>query len=89
MDLIIFIICTLGATNIIVFGSIFDKPRNWIDKVFPYSMLNDLIQCTTCMGFWVGLVLALIFPSFGLNFFVAACISSFVNMVYSKLDQLW
>ncbi len=89
MSLIIFILCTLGVTNIIVFGEIFDRPRNWVDRVFHYSMLNKLIQCTTCMGFWVGLGLSLIFPEFELNFFIAGSVSAFINGLYSKIEQLW
>lgn len=87
MDLLIFILATLGMTNIIVFGSIFEKPRNWVDKVFPYSMLNKLLNCTTCIGFWSGIFLSLVFP-FGIHWFIAGCISSIVNSTYSKLETL-
>lgn len=88
MNLIIFILACLGATNIIVFGEIFEKIRDFIERKFKYSLLNSLINCTTCMGFHVGWILALIFPVLGLNWFLAACIGSIVNNIYSKLETL-
>lgn len=89
MELIIFILACLGASNIIVFAEIFEKPRNFIDRKFKYSMLNKLLKCTTCVGFWVGLFLSLIFKNFELNFFIGGLVSAFSNMLYSKIDNLW
>lgn len=85
MNLIIFILATLGCTNIIVNEYVFAWFRNWITKVFPKSLLRKLIDCATCMGFWVGVVLALIFPALGLNWFIAGCISSVANKIVGLL----
>jgi len=79
IELIIFILAATGMTNIIVRESIFGWLRKWINKVFPYSMLNKILKCPTCCGFWVGLIIALMFPSLGINWFIAGCISSITN----------
>ena len=89
MELIIFILACLGCTNIIVFGEIFEWFRNFLENKIKIEFLNKLFSCTTCMGFWVGLILSLIFPVFGLNFFIGGCISSFMNLIYSKIEMLF
>ncbi len=58
MDLLYFILAAYGMTQIIVFGSIFNKIRP------PKSALGGfckLFHCPMCMGFWVGVFL------FGIN----------------------
>lgn len=77
--LIIFIIASIGLTNIIVREYVFEWLRKLINKWFPHSILNKLINCETCMGFWVGLVLALLFPAIGIHWFLAGLISSAAN----------
>ena len=47
MDLIYFILCAFGLTNILVYGSIFNKIRP----------KHHFFHCPTCMGFWVGVFL--------------------------------
>ena len=53
MDLICFILCAYGLTQILIYGHIFDKIRP--NKKF--------FKCSMCMGFWVGTFL------FGINEF--------------------
>ncbi len=51
MNLIWFCLTAYGATQIIVYGKIFDKIRptkGWI---------GELLSCPMCTGFWVGLFL--------------------------------
>ena len=58
MDLIYFILAAYGLTQILIFGSIFNKirpSRNWLNG------FGKLFHCPMCMGFWVGLLL------FGIN----------------------
>jgi len=47
MDLIYFILCSYGLTQILLYGHIFDRIRP--DKKF--------FKCSMCIGFWVGLIL--------------------------------
>jgi len=58
MELIYFILTAYGLTQILIFGSIFNKvrpPKNWL-----YGF-GKLFYCPMCMGFWVGVFL------FGIN----------------------
>ena len=58
MDLIYFILAAYGLTQILVFGSIFNKIRptkKWLNG------FGKLFHCPMCMGFWVGIFL------FGIN----------------------
>ena len=55
MELLYFVLAAHGLTQILVYGSIFDKVRptdGWIGK---------LLSCPMCTGFWVGVFL------FGIN----------------------
>ena len=55
MDLIYFVLAAYGLTQILVYGSIFDKVRPTTD------WFGDLFSCPMCVGFWVGVLL------FGIN----------------------
>ena len=60
MDLIYFILAAYGLTQILVYGSIFNRIRpneDWLGG------FGKLFYCPMCMGFWVGVVL------FGINKF--------------------
>jgi len=58
MELIYFILTAYGLTQILVFGSIFNKIRP--SKKWLYGF-GKLFYCPMCMGFWVGMFL------FGIN----------------------
>lgn len=74
MNLIIFIFACWGATQILVYGEIFDRIRP--DHKF--------FHCTMCVGFHVGWAIYLLFWSMGLWAdqyqlqwaFLAGCVSS-------------
>ena len=54
MNLVWFILCAYGLTQILVYGSIFDKIRpkkTWLNG------FGELFHCPMCMGFWVGALL--------------------------------
>lgn len=50
-----------GMSTILVYGSIFEKPRTWIknNSVF----FGDLISCMLCTSTWVGFFMSLFFGS--------------------------
>ena len=51
MEFVWFVTMAYGLTQILVYGSIFDKIRPKAGK------LGDLFRCPMCVGFWVGLFL--------------------------------
>ena len=58
MELLLIILVSYGISNIIVFGSIFEKLRNWADLVSP-TFFGKLLTCMMCTPFWVGFFLSL------------------------------
>lgn len=85
MDFLIFIIAALGLTDIIVNQHIFEKPRNWIDKTFHWSMLNTLVHCEVCMGFWVGVGLSFM-PEFNdIHWFIGGLCVSAANKIVGHI----
>ena len=59
MELIIFILICYGASNIMVFSSIFGKWRAFFIKLSP-NFLGDLFGCMICLPFWWGVLISLI-----------------------------
>tara|TARA_R110000796_G_scaffold142092_1_gene258546 strand:+ start:1215 stop:1553 length:339 start_codon:yes stop_codon:yes gene_type:complete len=59
MELLYFILASWGMTQILVYGSIFERQRQWIATKSEW--FGTLIHCPMCTGFWVGSFL------FGIN----------------------
>ena len=88
MELLTFILCAYGLTQILVYGKIFSKIRPKQGK------LGELANCPMCMGFHVGWLLMLLSPYTELfnfevsvaNFFLLGWLSSgtsyVLNMVF-------
>jgi hypothetical protein len=57
MEIILLLLACFGLTNILVNGKILDKFRELISK---NSFLKDLIGCSMCTGWWVGLYFAIV-----------------------------
>ena len=65
-----FTLCSFGLSNIIVYGKIFEKQRNWITE--HSTFFGSLLNCIMCFSFWSGILLSFIYsPSnailFGFN----------------------
>jgi hypothetical protein len=46
-----------GMTSILVWGSIFEKQRDWLRRHSKF--FGDLISCVLCTGTWVGFFLSI------------------------------
>lgn len=87
MELLWFILTAFGLTQILVFGSIFDKIRPNKD------IMKGFFHCSMCMGFWVGVFLCGIssytelftFELNAVNLLICGCLSSGTSYVLSQL----
>ena len=90
MELIFFVLAAYGLTQIIVFGSIFNRIRpskNWLRG------FGKLFHCPMCMGFWAGVFLFGIngytelftFDYSATNAFILGCLSSGTTYLMSAL----
>jgi|TARA_R110000824_G_scaffold179053_3_gene359080 hypothetical protein len=61
METLIWILAAYGMSQILVFGSIFDKTREWITK--HSTFLGDLLECMMCTSTWVGFFFSIAFYS--------------------------
>lgn len=83
MELLYFILCTYGLTQILVYGSIFDKIRPE----------HHFFHCPMCIGFWTGVFLVGInrytelftFDNNIVNYLLLGCLSSGTSYVLCKL----
>ena len=87
MNLLIFILVAVSATNILVNEYIMGWFRNLIAKYFPFSLLRKLISCSTCLGFWVGAGLYWLFPYDG-NIWIAMILAGLVSSICNKIIDL-
>ena len=86
-ELLAFILCAYGLTQILVYGKIFSSFRPKKGK------LGELANCSMCMGFHVGWLLMLLSPftelfSFDVtvfNFFLLGGISSGTSYILTML----
>ena len=58
LQLLLFILMCYGATNIVVYGSIFTGFRNFWSKYNP-SFFGKLVTCMMCLPFWWGFIASL------------------------------
>ena len=87
MELLAFVLCAYGLTQILVYGKIFDDIRPTKGK------LGELLSCPMCMGFHVGWFLMLLSPftelfSFDVciaNFFLLGWLSSGTSYVFNMI----
>lgn len=60
--LLIWILMAYGLSNILVYGTIFNTPRNFIkylgEVAFPFEgvfkFMSDMLSCMMCTSVWVG-----------------------------------
>ena len=87
IELLIFILCAYGLTQVLVYGKIFSRLRPKKGK------LGELANCSMCMGFHVGWLLMLLSPftelfSFDVtvfNFFLLGWLSSGTSYMLNML----
>ncbi len=58
MFLIAYLFTSAGISIIITQGNIFERTRSLIEKISPF--FGEAISCPMCVGFWVGIFLALL-----------------------------
>lgn len=83
MNVLLFILSCFGLTNILVYGSIFNKIRP----------KHYFFNCPMCMGFWVGFLVYILFDlsnvtlfnNFIIGLFLFSSISSGTSYVMSIL----
>ncbi len=83
MDLVYFILCAYGLTQILVYGTIFNKIRPE----------HHFFKCCMCMGFWVGVFLLCIngltelftFECNFINAFLLGCLSSGTSYIFNMV----
>jgi hypothetical protein len=87
MELLTFILCAYGLTQILVYGKIFNRIRP------TKGNLGDLFKCPMCMGFHVGWFLMLLSPFTELfnfdvsvvNYFLLGSLSSGTSYILNMM----
>jgi hypothetical protein len=56
-SLLLLTFASYGLCHILMYGTILNKPRKWLTT--RYNIINELLSCALCTGFWCGLILEL------------------------------
>ena len=90
LNLLWFVLAAHGLTQILIYGTIFNKIRptkQWLNG------FGELFHCPMCMGFWVGVFLCGVstytqlftFETSLMNFFILGCVSSGTSYILNVL----
>ena len=86
-QLLSFVLCAYGMTQILVYGSIFDSVRP------QKGNLGELFKCPMCVGFWAGVFLwgingyteLFTFEYTIANLFISGCLSSGTSYILNMI----
>jgi len=79
---IIFLLAQFGLTNAISKEFIFEGLRT---KLSNYSLLNKLISCETCLGFWIGCLFSFILSSITGFLIIDIIIAGLIASAFNKI----
>jgi len=51
------LLACIGLTWILKYGTSLNRPRTYLCNLHP--LIKELFSCSLCLGFWVGLLLAI------------------------------
>lgn len=57
-SILIWLLAAYGMSQILVYGTLFNKPRNWIKNNSKF--FGSLISCIMCTSTWVGFLFSLV-----------------------------
>jgi hypothetical protein len=74
VTLILFLLASLGLTNILVHGKILDDDhlgwRSWLKRQLDKFWYSDVLDCYECTGFFAGMITGLCLVSYNPVYFV-------------------
>tara|TARA_B100000085_G_scaffold280102_1_gene304477 strand:+ start:459 stop:785 length:327 start_codon:yes stop_codon:yes gene_type:complete len=90
IELLWFVLAAYGLTQILIYGTIFNKIRPKKDWLRGFG---ELFHCPMCMGFWVGVFLCGVscytqlftFETSLMNLFILGCVSSGTSYILNVL----
>jgi uncharacterized iron-regulated membrane protein len=88
--MILFMLASIGMTNIIVESYIFSGIRDFVKKWFP-EKISRVLDCHTCSGFWCGIICGIFcfWPNISvLQIFCCGCAASFLASFFYYLTSL-
>ena len=87
MTLVYILICCIGLTYILKYGSILGWLRNPLCKL---TFFRELFKCSLCLGFWSGILLsvALYFIEWNPLFYLLPFASSGVSWISDGVIRL-
>ena len=87
LKILTWVVMSYGLTNIVVFGSIFGKMRDWLGRKSVF--LGDLVSCPMCFSTWGGFALSvLVFSPTEMVFEIPKIYSWFFDGILSS-GSVW
>ena len=77
------IMAATGGAMIIIYGSIFKRPRDWIKS--KHVILKDFLTCSMCIGFWTGVITSYILNDTLTLYIMIGLTSSATSWLYDSV----
>jgi len=81
IKLILWAVLAYGMSTIIVYGHIFDKPRDWL--ISKSAFWGDFITCMLCVPTWVGFFLSFALGGLTNAYFNTGIFTFFFDRMYT------
>lgn len=89
MNLVMFFLCTIGMTQIIVDGSILEGFRSFVkscSKLLRLEHLGSIVDCYLCTGTWCGFFMGYVWISKDpVEIFACGCAGGFLASLGSSV----
>lgn len=85
--LVLFVMATIGLTNVITESSIAEPIRSWW-KENTNAFFADAIECHQCVGWWSGLICSVLFFNFSYMFIPFALACAFAGSFLSSFEKV-
>jgi len=84
--LILWMVLAYGMSTIIVYGHIFDRPRDWV--INKSNFWGSFITCVLCMSTWVGFFLSFALGGLTNHYFDAGNFTWFFDGMFTA-GSVW
>jgi len=79
--IILWVVLSYGMSTIIVYGHIFDKPRDWLTS--KSLLLHQFLTCMLCIPAWVGFFLSFVLGGLTNAYFETGAFTFFFDGMFT------
>ena len=92
MKYLLILLSICGATQILLYGSIFKAPRDLVSRS---KLAKELISCVSCSSFWISVIFSTIAYNIDKDLFyifipfAGSAAATLFDYIITVLDKIW